>query len=427
MRWLAFPLAVLALAAPSLARAATRIYSTRALHQVIPDGGSVERGIVVRDRGPISRVAVSVRIQHPADGELTLSLISPAGRTILLSARRGGDGANFGTGAGCGGGLTVFDSDYGDPIAKGTAPFDDLAYEPEQKLSSLNGETAFGKWRLRVEDALSGNTGVLRCAKLEISRNVVETRRVRKGAVAAELAFRERSYVVGDVHLRIRRAGRLVLDTPLVRVNCRGCPNNGLRLNLQSTPITIRDLDSDREPEVLYDLYTGGAHCCSYTLIFRYLPASRRYVRTLGYWGNAGYRLADLDKDGKPELVSSDDRFAYAFAAYVFSAEPPQIWRLAGGQLEDVTRLFPKVIAADAAEDWRTYSKYRSDRSADVRGVIAAYVADQFLLGRPEEGWRRLDLAYRRGDLSRGDDIWPRGKAYLKALRQFLVANGYSP
>lgn len=147
----------------------------------------------------------------------------------------------------------------------------------------------------------------------------------------------------------------------------------------------------------------------------------------MGFWGNPGYSLADLDRDGRPELVSADDRFAYAFAAYVFSAEPPRICQFEGGELVDVTRSFPKVIAADAAFEWRAYLKARAERDADLRGILAAFVADQFLLGRPEEAWRALDLAYRRGDVSRGDSLWPRGKAYLKALREFSAANGYAP
>ncbi len=182
MRRLALGLLVLVAFSPSLARAATRTYSTGALHRAIPDDGFLDQSILVRDSGPVSKVVVSLRIEHPADSELTLSLISPGGRTILLSRKRGGSGADYGRGRGCGGPLTVFDSDYGDPIAKGTAPFANFSYEPEQKLSALNSAGAYGRWRLRVSDDAVGNTGVLRCVKLEVNRNVVETRKARKGA-----------------------------------------------------------------------------------------------------------------------------------------------------------------------------------------------------------------------------------------------------
>jgi hypothetical protein len=58
-------------------------------------------------------------------------------------------------------------------------------------------------------------------------------------------------------------------------------------------------------------------------------------------FGNYGYRLVDLDRDGLPELSAYDERFLYAFTAYVVSAAPPRITQYRNGRLVDVTRRFP--------------------------------------------------------------------------------------
>ena len=86
----------------------------------------------------------------------------------------------------------------------------------------------------------------------------------------------------------------------------------------------MRDLDGG-EPEVLVDMFTRGAHCCSVTLILRWDAAANRYRSRLGDFGNYGRRLVDLDHDGLPEFSAFDERFIYAYTAYVFSAAPPQI------------------------------------------------------------------------------------------------------
>ena len=75
------------------------------------------------------------------------------------------------------------------------------------------------------------------------------------------------------------------------------------------------------------------------------------------------------------------------------------------------------------------YARYRSGlRSAfpDVRGILAAWLADEYLLGRGAAGWRVLERAERHGELGRKPDGWATGRAYLRKLRAFLRRTGYS-
>ena len=61
-----------------------------------------------------------------------------------------------------------------------------------------------------------------------------------------------------------------------------------------------------------------------------------------------------------------------------------------------------------------------------MRGILAAWLADQYSLGRGRAGWRVLERAVRRGELGHKFDGWPVGKAYLRKLRAFLRRTGYA-
>lgn len=421
------PLALLALLAPvTTSPAATRSYSSHQLHAAIPNTGSLVRTIEVADRGPVSFVAVGVRITHPRDSDLTLTLMGPGGRSILLSAHEGGAGADYGSGPkGCSGNLAWFEPDALDPVSTLTAPFAG-EQRPERPLTALYGEEARGLWSLRVGDGAAGAAGTLLCWQLELGRNVVDHVRATHGGVTADLAFRESNSFYSDLRLSVRRRGVNVLTTPVARLACHDCSVAGIDTLANPAPLTVRDLDGDGEPEVLLDLYTGGAHCCFYTIILRH--DGRRYSGSVAFWGDPGYELRDLDRDGRPELVTADDRFAYAFTSYAGSVLPLLIRRYDHCKLNDVTVEYPALVRAEAARLRGEYVRDQRSRDADLRGLLAGWLADEYRLGRGAQGWSLIEAAYRRGELSapRVDPIWPAGRKYHTALRAFLVKTGYA-
>ena len=93
-----------------------------------------------------------------------------------------------------------------------------------------------------------------------------------------------------------------------------------------------------------------------------------------------------------------------------------------------MTRSFPGAVRRDARTLWSDYQRVRRSTFRDVRGVLAAYLADKYLLGEQKEGWRQLEAAYRRGELGKGrtKDGYPAGRAYLANLRAFLQRTGYA-
>jgi hypothetical protein len=299
-------------------------------------------------------------------------------------------------------------------------------FQPEESLTRFQGREARGRWSLRIDDRAAGARGTLLCWQLELSRNVVEHVRVAQEAVSADLSFRETKSFYSDLRITVRRHGVRALTTPVARLACHDCSVSGLETLIDPHPLAIRDLDGDGEPEVLLDLYTGGAHCCFYTVILRY--DGQRYRGTVAFWGDPGYELRDIDRDGRPEFITGDDRFAYAFTSYAGSVLPILIRRYDHGALTDVTNEYPALVRSEANSLWREYLRDHRSRDTDVRGLLSGWLADEYRLGRQEEGWRRIEAAYGRGELSapRVDPIWPAGTKYLTALRNFLIKSGYA-
>lgn len=225
-----------------------------------------------------------------------------------------------------------------------------------------------------------------------------------------------------NLRLQVAREGVLLLDQavpPYPGYASYGVVPAGYG---QHRSVSVRDLDGDGEPEVLLDLYWGGAHCCFWSRVYRYDAAAGAYQATLHFWGNPDYRLKDLNADGKPELVTADDRFAYRFSAFAFSGMPVQVWSFAGGAFSNVTRRFPNLIAKDAAAMWRFYLGARKEH--EVRGFLAAWAADEYALGHAKAVDRALARSLRRGELK--TDYAPSNPhAFIRALKRFLRSTGY--
>jgi hypothetical protein len=280
-----------------------------------------------------------------------------------------------------------------------------------------------------VRRAVTLAAGVLFCVLpgTASARDVTQT--AQAGDVRATLTYRVVKNVYSQVRLRIVRAGHGLVDDRLREVTCgKGCASWAPGFGAHAGPVRVRDLDADGEPEVLLDLYSGGAHCCALTAFYRYDGNSAIYRRSVWDFHDSGYRLVDLDADGRPELSGYDDRFAYVFAPYAFSLAPRQIWQWQAGELAEVTRNFLDSVRTDARQALAIYnrSRQKGDRMA-IRGALAAWAADQCLLGRSQQAWQRLEAAHKAGELGKGPKElgFPAGRQYIESLRAFLRKTGY--
>lgn len=154
----------------ALGAAATNTYSSGNIAVALPDNTTVDVPVNVPDGDVVSDINVKVRMNHTFDGDVSISLVSPAGTVIPLATNRGGSGDNFGTGANdCSGTPTIFDDAAGTAITAGVAPFAG-SFRPETLLSTLNGEGTTGGWKVRFNDNAAGDTGTIGCVQLEVTR-----------------------------------------------------------------------------------------------------------------------------------------------------------------------------------------------------------------------------------------------------------------
>ena len=252
------------------------------------------------------------------------------------------------------------------------------------------------------------------------------TKRVRAdaGGTSATLSYRaNHNSALGPPYSKLRltiaRDGRRTFDAtvgaPLCATSCwpEVWPGHSF--------LTVADADGTGSPDVILDLYSGGAHCCSIVQVYRFDPHTDTYTIVQRDFGAPGASLVALA--GGYEFFSADDRFAYAFTSFAFSGLPVQIWRLGASGFLNVTRRFPARIATDAARQYRSYLANR--KQGFGLGFIAAWAADEDLLGHASLVARTLAGANRDGGLRSADGL-SQGSAFIASLQRFLIKYGYA-
>ena len=170
----------------------------------------------------------------------------------------------------------------------------------------------------------------------------------------------------------------------------------------------------------MLDLYWGGAHCCWYTQIYRYDGATQHYRPLVHVWGNVNYVLADLDHDGRLELVTRDDRFSYAFSSFADSRWPVRILAYRAGKLIVVTKSYASEIKRDSASLWHE-AMARGRTKANNQGMMAAWAADQCMLRHCTVGLQSIASLSKTGRVH--GDLTP--AEYERRLRAFLKRTQY--
>jgi hypothetical protein len=175
-------------------------------------------------------------------------------------------------------------------------------------------------------------------------------------------------------------------------------------------------------PEVLLDIYSGGAHCCFGTYVV-YLDGARAGHSVFRLWGDPGYRLKTVG--GTNAFISADDRFAYEFTSFAGSGLPLEVFTLdANGAFQNVTKSQPALLRADAKQWWKAYVNQRGKTESDVRGVVAAWCADEYLLGQAPACETELKSALAKGYLA-GPNLWPQNAKFVTLLHKRLAKWGY--
>jgi hypothetical protein len=175
--------------------------------------------------------------------------------------------------------------------------------------------------------------------------------------------------------------------------------------------VRVRDLDGDGTGEAIFDLYTGGAHCCALTYLYK---GATEIVKN---WGNPGYRLHGGD------LITGDDRFTYHWGSYAGSLQPLQVFQLTSdAKLTDVTGERPAMLRKEVKRFKRYYRQAVRDLKKDpvfaelVQTSVGGIAADECSLQHCSRGYDFAKHAIERGYLK---------PPYLRRLGHFLKRLGY--
>jgi hypothetical protein len=251
------------------------------------------------------------------------------------------------------------------------------------------------------------------------------TQMAHSGNVTATFTFQGKYPNYSGETITIAQAGTVFYDQPVVSKFCETECAPGSPFGKQSS-VHVVDLEHNGQPDVVLDLFSGGAHCCSIEQIFSFDPGTMTYVETERDFWDPGKQIVDLGHNGRYEFLTADDSFAYEFTDYAASGLPIEILTFSDRHFQNVTRRYPKLIAKDATIWLKAFTSMSKQHYQDSVGVIAAWAADQDLLGHSKLVSRFLAQQLKAGHLNSGlSPEEPGGKKFVANLQKFLRKHGY--
>lgn len=251
------------------------------------------------------------------------------------------------------------------------------------------------------------------------------TQTASSGNVSATFTYSGTYPEYSHERLEISRSGQVLYSRPVTANPCGGQCAPG-STSAKHPGIHVLDLEHSGQPDVMLDLFSGGAHCCSIEEIFSFDPGTMTYTLTQHDFGDPGDRIVDLNHDGRYEFLTADDSFAYEFTDFAASGLPIQILTFSGRRFHNVTRSYPTLIAADAAVWLKAFKSEAKQHYSDSVGVIAAWAADEDLLGRGPQVTRYLTQQAAAGHLNSAlSPEEAHGERFVANLQRFLRKHGY--
>jgi hypothetical protein len=248
------------------------------------------------------------------------------------------------------------------------------------------------------------------------------TQTAHGGNVVATFTFQGKVPHFHGLHLTISRGGTTVYAQPVVAKFCGKLCWPGPLIGGRPA-VHVVDLEGTGDPDIVLDLYSGGAHCCTVEQVFSFDAATTTYVKTEQVFGDPDAKIVDLAHDGHFEFLTADDSFAYEFTDFAASGLPIEILTFANAHFTDVTRSYPKLIAKDAAVWLKAFKAQAKQHYPDSVGVIAAWAADEDLLGHTKLVKRFLHQQAVAGHLNA--PFAAGGTKFVAKLQKFLRRRGY--
>jgi hypothetical protein len=237
------------------------------------------------------------------------------------------------------------------------------------------------------------------------------------GNVTATFTFTGSAPNIKHQRLTIVRAGQQLYDQAVTAHLCGTRCGPGA-FGARASSVRVADIEGNGEPDVVLELFSGGASCCFIDQVFSYDPGTMTYSKTEQ---NFAYGAVLTKISGRWRFKSADGGFLCAFTDCAGSGQPIQIFSFSAGRFHNLTRHYPKLIRSDAA---RWLGAFKHHLSNGV-GLIAAWAADEELLGNNKQVQSTLSSEAAKGDLRDGSGGLASGKKFIKKLNALLRKLGY--
>lgn len=167
------------------------------------------------------------------------------------------------------------------------------------------------------------------------------------------------------------------------------------------------DLNADGKADMVVTSYVGGTTSKLVTYVYELEPTLRLISKIRGDNGNI--RIADVDGDGKYEIVAEDWTFVNLNASFAESSAVEVIFEWDGASYKPSPRLMRKELEKSNGEIDRVLSevkeKWHEDTGKECPHIIWSTMLRLIYAGKSEEAYDFLDSA------------WPEGKI---GKRQFI-------
>jgi len=160
---------------------------------------------------------------------------------------------------------------------------------------------------------------------------------------------------------------------------------------------TGRDITGDGHPDVVINVFTGGAHCCFSTIVYDLGPTLTKVLETP--LSNCDGHFQDLDGDGILEFITCDDLFAYEYCCFAGSPAVKVVLQYEPGRgYVPASPRFPQLYADDIARDLKTAEKATPggmcEWDNDTKCAVLPLILDYLYSGQTDKAWAALDRFY---------------------------------
>ena len=221
--------------------------------------------------------------------------------------------------------------------------------------------------------------------------------------------FPETTYILGETRqigaytIRLwKGTGPMsIVSNNIITIAAPGQPIEQVEMVFQLDELTGQDITGDGNPDLIFETFSGGAHCCFSTFIYDLGPTLTKLLESQP--SNCGGNFQDLDGDGVYEFLTCDDLFAYKYCPYAWSPLVQAVlkYQPGSGYLAAGSR-YPGLYAEDIARHTKTAQEGAPGDAAEWddtnKCAVLPLVLDHLYSGQPEAALAALRQYYQFPD-----------------------------